>query len=582
MTGEALLDRARALLIRTMTFYRDDPRTSTWLRGRLERLDQPLRIAVSGRVKAGKSTLINALVGAELAPTDAEERTQVSTFYQYGPEPKILIHTPHGAVQNVPVSTLDAGTIRDLQHWRPDEVSRLVIESPTPGLQAITLIETPGVASAAVQETGRSALAQILSEADAVLYLTRYPRQTDLQFLQSVNELQTARSVPISTIVAFSRADETGSGGPEALQAAERIAERYRNDPTLRSFAQHLIPVVGLLGQAVATMTDEEFTALGNLARLSQNDLEALLLSADRFINSKIESIPGTIRQQLFERFGQFGLERALTLLRSGTTEPKKLRSALLEESGLNSLHETVHQQFVERQDALRARSAMLAVDMVLRANPRPGVQQLRGEFERLLANAHEWNELRLLSELDSGQVRFARPLQAEAKRLLGAFGTSPQERLGRDETTLTADLAGEAAAALARWRVQSVNPLHDRIHREAVRTVLRSCERLIVNQAAQPAQAAQAAQPHAAQPHAAQPHAAQPQAAQHQPAQAAQPQQGRRARSAPSQDAQSYPRPGQTQIVQPRSEPRQGRRRREEHQAPQGGPDSPGAHSRH
>ncbi|MCI2422016.1 dynamin family protein [Saccharopolyspora sp. K220] len=484
MSTDALLERARALLIRTMTFYRDDPRTSAWLRDRLERLGQPLRIAVSGRVKSGKSTLINALVGEELAPTDAEERTQVNTFYQYGPEPRILIHTPHGAVQNVPVTTLDAGTIRDLQHWRPDEVARLVIEAPTPGLQAITLIETPGVASAAVQETGRSALAQILSEADAVLYLTRYPRQTDLQFLQSVNELQTARCVPINTIVAFSRADETGSGGPEALQSAERIAERYRNDPTLRSFAQHLIPVIGLLGQAVATMTDEEFTALGNLARLSQNDQDALLLSADRFINSTgLESTPGPVRRQLLERFGHFGVERALTLLRGGVTDAQNLRAALLDESGMNLLQEAVHQQFVERQSALRARSALLAVDMVLRANPRPGVQQLRGEFERLLVNAHEWNELRLLSALDSGQVRFARPLQSEAKRLLGAFGAAPHARLGRDELALEVDLADEAAAALSRWREQSVNPLHDRTHREAARTVLRSCERLILHQ---------------------------------------------------------------------------------------------------
>ncbi|MER7076541.1 Dynamin family protein [Saccharopolyspora kobensis] len=568
MTGEALLDRARALLIRTMTFYRDDPRTSTWLRGRLERLEQPLRIAVSGRVKAGKSTLINALVGAELAPTDAEERTQVTTFYQYGPEPKIMVHTPQGTVQNVPVSTLDAGTIRDLQHWRPDEVSRLVIESPTPGLQAITLIETPGVASAAVQETGRSALAQILSEADAVLYLTRYPRQTDLQFLQSVNELHTARSVPISTIVAFSRADETGSGGPDGLQAAERIAEKFRNDPTLRSFAQHLIPVVGLLGQAVTTMTDEDFNALANLARLSQNDLEALLLSADRFVNSKIESIPGPVRQRLFERFGQFGLGRALTLLRSGVTEPKKLRTALLDESGLNSLHETVHQQFVERQDALRARSALLAVDMVLRANPRPGVQQLQGEFERMLANAHEWDELRLLSALDSGQVRFTRPLQAEAKRLLGAFGSSPQERLGSDDGAL----AEAAAAALARWRQQSVNPLHDRVHRDAVRTVLRSCERLVVHQANAPQRPAQ---PHPSQQQPVQ-QPAQQQTGQHQ--QPAQQQRGRRS-------SEGQHRSGHHQVVQPQ-QVQQPRRRRAAHQAPpqqqaQHPQDPPGAHSR-
>ena len=483
MSAEALLERAKGLLLRTMTFYRDDPRTSTWLRDRLERLDQPLRIAVSGRVKSGKSTLINALIGTDLAPTDAEERTQVTTFYQYGPEPKILVHTPHGAVQNIPVSTLDSTTIRDLQHWRPDEVSRLVIESPTPGLEAITLIETPGVASAAVQETGRSALAQILSESDAVLYLTRYPRQTDLQFLQSVNELQTARCVPINTVVAFSRADETGDGGSDALAAAQRIAERYRTDPTLSAFAQHFIPVVGLLGQASSTMTEDDFKVLAYLARLSDNDRDTLLLSAERFIKAGLEAVPSEIRQRLLERFGHFGIARSLELLRGGADTAQKLQQELLEISGLTTLQETVHSQFVERQDALRARSALLAVDMVLRANPRPGVQQLLGEFERVLTNAHEWNELRVLSSLDSGQVRFSRPLQAEAKRLLGASGHSAQARLGLDGSTMGADLADEATTALSRWREQAVNPLLDRTHRDAVRTVLRSAERVILHQ---------------------------------------------------------------------------------------------------
>jgi len=498
MSTEALLERAKGLLMRTMTFYRDDPRTSTWLRDRLERLDQPLRIAVSGRVKSGKSTLINALIGTDLAPTDAEERTQVTTFYQYGPEPKILVHTPHGAVQNVPVSTLDSATIRDLQHWRPDEVSRLVIESPTPGLQAITLIETPGVASAAVQETGRSALAQILSESDAVLYLTRYPRQTDLQFLQSVNELQTARCVPINTIVAFSRADETGDGGADALAAAERIADRYRADPTLSAFAQHFIPVVGLLGQASSTMTEDDFKILAYLARLSDTDRDTLLLSAERFVKAGLEAVPSEIRQRLLERFGHYGIARSLDLLRGGVGTAQQLQQELLETSGLTTLQETLHSQFVERQDALRARSALLAVDMVLRANPRPGVQQLLGEFERVLTNAHEWNELRVLSALDSGQIRFARPLQAEAKRLLGASGDSPHARLGLDETAMIADVADEATATLSRWREQAVNPMLDRAHRDAVRTVLRSAERVILHQVqtqGNPQQAAQAQQ---------------------------------------------------------------------------------------
>jgi hypothetical protein len=479
-----LLHRARAVLIRAMTFYRDDPRTASWLRERLEHLEQPLRIAVTGRVKSGKSTLINALVGEQLAPTDAEERTQVNTIYRYGPEPKINVHTPHGSVQNVPVTTLDTGTLRDLQRWRPDEVARLVIDSPSPGLQAITLIETPGLSSSAVRETDRSALAQILSEADAVLYLTRHPHQTDLQFLQSVHELQIARRAAINTILVFSRADEAGSGGVEALSSAERVAQQYQDDPAVRAFTQHVLPVVGLLGQAAASLTPDDVRALIALAGLPRNDLEALLLSADRFAHSTApESIPAATRQGLLHRFGRFGIEAALTAIGEGTTDLSALRSTLLESSRLNDLHEAVHQQFVERQDALRARSALMAVDMVLRANPRSGIQQLRGEFERLLANSHEWDEMRLLSALRAGQLHLPRPMRLEAERLLGANGDDPRSRLGQEPHVTDADLTEQATDVLARWREHWVNPMYDRQHRDAIRTVLRSCERLIARQ---------------------------------------------------------------------------------------------------
>ena len=37
----------------------------------VQRLHEPLRVAIAGRVKAGKSTLLNALIGDDLAPTDA-------------------------------------------------------------------------------------------------------------------------------------------------------------------------------------------------------------------------------------------------------------------------------------------------------------------------------------------------------------------------------------------------------------------------------------------------------------------------------------------------------------------------------
>jgi predicted GTPase len=47
-----------------------------------ERLAGPLRVAIAGKVKAGKSTLLNALVGEKVAPTDAGECTRIVTWYR--------------------------------------------------------------------------------------------------------------------------------------------------------------------------------------------------------------------------------------------------------------------------------------------------------------------------------------------------------------------------------------------------------------------------------------------------------------------------------------------------------------------
>jgi predicted GTPase len=48
------------------------------------RLSEPLRVAIAGRLKAGKSTLVNALIGRRVAPTAVGECTRVVTRFRYG------------------------------------------------------------------------------------------------------------------------------------------------------------------------------------------------------------------------------------------------------------------------------------------------------------------------------------------------------------------------------------------------------------------------------------------------------------------------------------------------------------------
>ncbi|HET7560656.1 MAG TPA: dynamin family protein, partial [Limnochordia bacterium] len=56
------------------------------------RLDDTLTIAVMGEVKAGKSTLINALVGRAVAPTNVLEATAAVMEIVHGDDAGALVH----------------------------------------------------------------------------------------------------------------------------------------------------------------------------------------------------------------------------------------------------------------------------------------------------------------------------------------------------------------------------------------------------------------------------------------------------------------------------------------------------------
>ena len=81
-------DRVRAMLAEAGQVYRNDPHSVVPVpRTRLigappaskSRCD-----CARGTLKAGKSTLLNALVGEELAPTDATECTRIVTWFHHG------------------------------------------------------------------------------------------------------------------------------------------------------------------------------------------------------------------------------------------------------------------------------------------------------------------------------------------------------------------------------------------------------------------------------------------------------------------------------------------------------------------
>ncbi|NJC69009.1 hypothetical protein HC031_04605 [Planosporangium thailandense] len=481
MSAGARLDESVwDLLHRALHLYRDDPRAAGLLHHQLGRFDRPLRVAVAGPARSGKSTLVNAIVGEQVAPIEADDGGQLFIWYADAPEPGVAAYAPDGSTQQLTVTRSAAGIRVELGGWRSGQVDDVVVSWPTRVLRQMTLIDTP--AFAAAREDGRPSTAdRILRDADAVLYLTRDVRAGDLEFLHAAQEGAVAGAAPVNVILVLARADEIGGGRMDALLSARQGARRRYRDPELNSLCMGVVALDGLVASAGRALTEPDFAALAALAGMARPELDRLLLSADRFVGGQSPApVDADTRRTLLDRLGMFGVRLATTLIRTGWNTRAKLAAELVTRSGLAELKESVGRYFIDRADVLRARSALVVLDSVLRRYARPGSRELLTWVEYVLANTHDFRELRLLATLRDPELGFDADLASEAERLAGGHGVELTTRLGVDPDAGAAELWGLSSQALHRWQNQAEDPLLSLRQRRAAGVVVRSCESML------------------------------------------------------------------------------------------------------
>lgn len=475
----------RALVREAIRVYGDVPVQRAVLERYARRLDEPLRVAVAGMVKAGKSTLLNAIIGEEIAPTDAGECTRVVTWYRYRHSPRVTLYPEVGEPRPLPLKRSGGRLVFDLDPTRAEDVERLVVDWPSKALRGLTLIDTPGIASLSATVSSKSTTfltpTDTPSEADAVIYLMRHLHASDLNFLQSFRDNAAGHSGTINALAVLSRADEIGAGRIDSLISAREIARRYRGDEALRALAMGVVPIAGLVAQSARTLRQAEFAALLELARLDRSARERMMLSADRFIRPSSDlDLSTEMRQELLERFGMFGIRLAIALLRGGILDPTELADELVRRSGLDEVLGMVRVHFQARSDQLKARTVMAGIETLLREHPRTGTAELARSLESLQDSAHEFRELRLLATARTEGLDLTPELTAEAERLVGGQGVTPAERLGLAEDSPSEILRAGALSSLRRWRAMAENPLTSRTTAETCHVVARSCEALL------------------------------------------------------------------------------------------------------
>jgi len=147
-------------------------------------------LVVLGQFKRGKTSLINALLGAEILPVAVVPLTSIATILKYGEALRIKVFFADGAVKEIRHESLSEYVTEKGNPKNIKNVSEVIITYPSPYLKdGVQLIDTPGVGS--VYQHNTDVAYQYLPKSDAALFLLSVDQpvsQAELDFLKDVRE----------------------------------------------------------------------------------------------------------------------------------------------------------------------------------------------------------------------------------------------------------------------------------------------------------------------------------------------------------------------------------------------------------
>jgi dynamin family protein len=413
----------------------------------LRRLGAPLQVAVAGRIKSGKSTLVNALIGRRVAPTDIGECTRLVTRFQYGTVDRVEIVFTDGRKQVLPFASdgmipaelgVDITTVSHIEAYLTNAVLQGMTVIDTPGLgslDAASVSRTEQLLGAAkhrkedegsdeLDDTSRNAVAG----AEAVLYVvTQGVRADDQQALAAFTAATASREAgPVNAIAVLNKADTIAPESVEGAdgdiwKAATILSEKQAS--TLKPRVADVLPVIGLIAESAESggFTSADAEALRQLADLDDDVLQTMLISADIFTSWECD-VPSGTRLRLLEKLDLFGVSHAVEAIRK---EPEitagSLRRSLLDASGLEAVRQRLSIVFAARADGIKAAAALASVTALAHASADPAERQrVHDAIEVLLAKpeAHQLRLLEALTLVASGAVDMPEDLSEEVLRV--------------------------------------------------------------------------------------------------------------------------------------------------------------------
>lgn len=501
MSDEELKQHVAILFQRAIEQTMKHPALQKELIASRDQLDQPVRVAVVGHIKTGKSTLINALLGETILNTGATETTLNVNWLRYASHTSLTIHFDNES--RTPEHTSPEDFMAFIKQNSKDtfdylsDVKYIQSSYPHPVLQLFDLIDTPGRSSGNGNNAGEvlelvknsPTGAQEHINADIVLCLFSPSLSADENPI--LEDLLQMKVAPINSIGVLTKIDQYWSSHNDALDSGSQIISRLQNDhPRLGHLFFDIVPISGLLAWGAQTLTSEEFVTLSQLAKLPEERIERLLANTTRFVTRDYEavSISTEAKQAVFDRLGAYGIWRSCQILRSRVSDRQVLTQKLLESSGLPKLQRLILSAFGNRTYWIKF-AAMLywLYDNLERAyqylpdTDREFLDNIANQFQLLLEHAHPLREMALLKSYYEGKLSFTEHEISEILHITGEYGISDSLLLNLGKQASRMEMMKLAEKRMLSWRKRSLDFVHlDHTSMSAANTMAQSYERLL------------------------------------------------------------------------------------------------------
>lgn len=334
-----------------------------------ETLNLRFTVAVVGQMRVGKSTLVNAIIGRDLAPVGVTETTATINWFRFGSGDEcdaFRVSWLDGSTSDIPLtqvgawlgSSINATRTRCIDFFADTEFLRIANVVDTPGTRSVIQSHEDATQSFLAERHESQTLAHG-GRADAVVYaINPVGKESDRDLLQLFGQrTRLPGAAAFNSIAVLQKWEHLL---PNPFAEASRKCEQLKSQ--LEGKVATVIPTSGLLSKLADTVEAGMWQSVADVSRTAKSsDLECLLLSEADFAEG-VPSAPltGEVRAALLKAISWKVLPTCVRLARAEEiTSGSELRARIRELSGIPALRTTLKRQFFSRAALIKASTAL-------------------------------------------------------------------------------------------------------------------------------------------------------------------------------------------------------------------------------